>query len=322
MPIENPTRLDLAHWATNEDAPLTARVQVNRIWQALFGQGIVTTPEDFGTRAPMPEHLELLDWLAVDFTETGWSQKHLIKSILSSETYQQSSNLRPDLTEKDPRNTLLARGPRFRADAEIVRDIALAASGLLNPEIGGPSIFPPVPESMLKDNYQPVHYWIEATDEQRYRRSLYIFRKRAMPDPALSSFDAPNADASCVRRILSNTPLSALTSLNEPIFVEAAKGMGLRILKEGGDNDESRINYGYLLATGRPASKADTEILLGLLEEQRNRLSEGWISTREIAFIDPDNPPELPPAITPRDLACWTIASRVLLNLDETLNKN
>ena len=167
--------------------------------------------------------------------ETGWSQKRLIKSILSSETYQQSSNLRPDLTEKDPRNTLLARGPRFRADAEIVRDIALAASGLLNPEIGGPSVFPPVPESMLKDNYQPVHYWIEATDEQRYRRSLYIFRKRAMPDPALSSFDAPNADASCVRRILSNTPLSALTSLNEPVFVEAAQGMGLRILKEGGD---------------------------------------------------------------------------------------
>ena len=322
LPIENPTRLDLAHWATNEDAPLTARVQVNRIWQALFGQGIVTTPEDFGTRAPMPEHLELLDWLAVDFTEAGWSQKHLIKSILSSETYQQSSDLRPDLTERDPRNTLLARGPRFRADAEVVRDIALAASGLLNPEIGGPSVFPPVPESMLKDNFDPLEYWLVATDEQRYRRSLYIFRKRAMPDPALSSFDAPNADASCVRRILSNTPLSALTSLNEPVFVEAAQGMGLRILKEGGDNDVSRINYGYLLATGRPASKADTKILLGLLEEQRNRLSEGWISTREIAFIDPDNPPELPAATTPRDLACWTIASRVLLNLDETLNKN
>ena len=322
LPIENPTRLDLAHWATNEDAPLTARVQVNRIWQALFGQGLVTTPEDFGTRAPMPDHLDVLDWLAVDFMETGWSQKRLIKSILSSETYQQSSNLRPDLMEKDPRNTLLARGPRFRAEAEVVRDIALAASGLLNPEIGGPSVFPPVPESMLKDNYQPVHYWIEATDEQRYRRSLYIFRKRAMPDPALSSFDAPNADASCVRRVLSNTPLSALTSLNEPIFVEAAQGMGLRILKEGGDNDVSRINYGYLLTTGRPASKAETKVVLGLLEEQRNRLSEGWISTREIAFIDPDNPPELPPATTPRDLACWTIASRVLLNLDETLNKN
>ncbi len=175
---------------------------------------------------------------------------------------------------------------------------------------------------MLKDNFDPLEYWLVATDEQRYRRSLYIFRKRAMPDPALSSFDAPNADASCVRRILSNTPLSALTSLNEPVFVEAAQGMGLRILKEGGDNDVSRINYGYLLATGRPASKADTKILLGLLEEQRNRLSEGWISTREIAFIDPDNPPELPAATTPRDLACWTIASRVLLNLDETLNKN
>ena len=322
LPIENPTRLDLARWATNEDAPLTARVQVNRIWQALFGQGLVTTPEDFGTRAPKPDHLDVLDWLAVDFMETSWSQKRLIKSILSSETYQQSSNLRPDLTEKDPLNKLLARGPRFRAEAEVVRDIALAASGLLNPGIGGPSVFPPVPESMLKDNFDPLKYWDVATDEQRYRRSLYIFRKRAMPDPALSSFDAPNADASCVRRILSNTPLSALTSLNEPVFVEAAQGMGLRILKEGGDNDVSRINYGYLLATGRPASKADTKVILGLLEEQRDRLSEGWINTREIAFIHPDSPPELPPATTPRDVASWVIASRVLLNLDETLNKN
>jgi hypothetical protein len=322
LPIENPTRLDLAHWVTNEDAPLTARVQVNRIWQALFGQGLVTTPEDFGTRSPMPDHLDVLDWLAVDFMESGWRQKRLIKTILSSETYQQRSTLRPDLTEQDPLNTLLARGPRFRVDAEVVRDIALTASGLLNPEIGGPSVFPPVPESMLKDNYQPIYYWIEATGEQRYRRSLYTFRKRSMPDPALASFDAPNADASCVRRILSNTPLSALTALNEPIFVEAAKGMGLRILTEGGDSDVSRINYGYLLATGRPASKADTKILLGLLEEQRNRLSEGWINSREIAFLDPDDLPELPPAITPRDVASWVIASRVLLNLDETLNKN
>lgn len=322
LPSENPTRLDLARWATEEDAPLTARVQVNRVWQALFGQGLVATPEDFGSRAPIPLHLDLIDWLAVDFMENGWSQKRLIKTVISSETYQQNSSLRPDLIEKDPRNELLARGPRFRAEAEIIRDIALAASGLLNPEIGGPSIFPPVPQSMIDDNYQKLQYWNEATGKDRYRRSLYTFRKRSMPDPALSSFDAPNADASCVRRPLSNTPLSALTSLNEPIFVEAAQAMGLRILKEGGNTDVSRINYGYLLATGRPASKADSKIILELLEEQRGRLADGWINTREIAFPDSENPPELPSGATPRDLASWAIASRVLLNLDETLNKN
>lgn len=319
---DNPNRLDLAHWVTSEDAPLTARVQVNRIWQAIFGDGLVATPEDFGSRAPMPEHLSLLDWLSVDFMESDWSQKTLIKGILSSATYQQSSKLRPDLVEKDPRNTLLARGPRFRAEAEVLRDIALAASGLLNPKQGGPSIFPPIPEAMLKDNYQPVNYWKEATDDDRYRRSLYIFRKRAMPDPSLSSFDSPNGDFSCVRRIRSNTPLSALTSLNEPIFVEATQAMGRRILREGGKSDEDRANYGYLLATGRPASKVEAKVITDLVKEQRQRLAEGWIDIQDIAFRDPDNPPKLPEGVTPRDAAAWTIASRVLLNLDETLNKN
>lgn len=319
---ENPTRLDLAHWVTDEKAPLTARVQVNRIWQAIFGDGLVSTPEDFGSRAPMPEHLDLLDWLAVDFMERDWSQKELIKTIVSSDTYQQRSKLRPDLLDKDPRNALLARGPRFRAEAEVLRDIALTASGLLNAEMGGPSIFPPIPESMLKDNYQPLHYWYEAEGDDRYRRSLYVFRKRAMPDPALASFDAPNGDFSCARRIRSNTPLSALTSLNEPIFVEATQAMGLRILREGGKDDVSKVNYGYLLSTGRPATESETKIVLDLIAEQRQRLADGWIDIREIAFRDPDNPPQLPEGTTPRDAAAWTIASRVLLNLDETLNKN
>lgn len=320
--LENPSRLDLARWATHEDAPLTARVQVNRIWQSLFGEGLVTTPEDFGTRAPIPEYQNILDWLAVDFLETGWSQKRLIKSIVSSKTYQQSSRIRSDLQEKDPRNRLLARGPRFRADAEVIRDIALATSGLLNLKTGGPSIFPPIPETVINDNYVIPEYWKETTDENRYRRSLYIFRKRAMPDPTLASFDAPNADISCVRRDRTNSPLSALTSLNEPIFVESAKALALRILKEGGKDNESRINYGYLLTTGRPARGLEINEISQLIDEQSERLADGWLDTQEIAFIDTENPPELPEGVSPRELASWAIASRVLLNLDETLTKN
>lgn len=318
----NPTRLDLARWVTNDDAPLTARVHVNRIWQALFGEGLVTTPEDFGTRAATPEYQNALDWLAVDFLENGWSQKSLIRSIVSSNTYQQSSHNRPDLQEKDPRNRLLARGPRFRADAEVVRDIALATSGLLNYKIGGPSIFPPIPETVINDNYFIPEYWKETTDDNRYRRSLYLFRKRAMPDPALASFDAPNADIACVQRVRTNSPLSALTSLNEPIFVESAKALALRILKEGGNNHESRVNYGYLLTTGRPARNFEVKELVQLIKEQDERLADGWLDTQEIAFIDTEKPPQLPDNVTPRELASWAIAARVLLNLDETLTKN
>ncbi len=319
---ENPTRLDLARWLFEEDAPLTARVQVNRVWQVLFGNGLVLTPEDFGTRVPKPEYLEILDALAVDFRDNGWSLKNLIKTILTSKTYQQSSKLTPELQEKDPRNILLARGPRFRAEAEVIRDIALASSGLISQKIGGPSIYPPVPESVLNYNYVKPDYWNEAQDESRYRRSLYMFRKRSMPDPALSSFDAPNGDASCVRRVRSNTPLSALVSLNEPIFVEATQAMALRILQEGGNTTEERVNYGFLLTTGRPARAFETREIINLMDEQAKRLADGWLDTRDIAFIDPDNPPELPPGTTPRDVAAWAIASRVLLNLDETLTKN
>lgn len=319
---ESPNRLDLAAWVTSDEAPLTARVQVNRIWQAIFGEGLVLTPEDFGTRAPKPDHLELLDWLSVEFRENGWSTKALLKTILTSETYQQSSSVTPKLETMDPRNRLLARGPRFRAEAEVVRDIALASSGLLTDKQGGPSIYPPVPQSVLDYNYVKPDYWDPATDEDRYTRSLYMFRKRSMPDPTLSSFDAPNGDFSCVRRIRSNTPLSALVSLNEPIFVESSQAMAMRILSEGGSSNEERVNYGYLLATGRPANKTETQEILNLIDEQTERLSEGWLGIWEIAFKDPENPPELPDGIIPRDVAAWAIVSRILLNLDETLTKS
>ena len=211
-PLESdgpPDRLAFARWLADKRSPLTARVAVNRVWQAIFGEGLVATPEDFGTRAPVPEYRELLDWLAVDLMEHGWSQKHLIRTIVSSATYQQSSAVTPALLERDPRNRLLTRGPRFRADAEVVRDIALSAAGLMTHKLGGPGIIPPVPQNVLDYNYTYPAYWTPAQGPERYRRTLYVFRKRSMPDPVLASFDAPNGDFACVRRPRSNTPLAA-----------------------------------------------------------------------------------------------------------------
>jgi len=192
-----------------------ARVAVNRIWQAIWGTGLVETPEDLGTRAPVPEYLDLLDWLAVDFMEHDWSQKHLIRTIVTSNTYRQGSLAGPELLQRDPRNAWLARGPRFRADAEVVRDIALSVSGLLTNKLGGPSIIPPVPQNVLDYNFTYPAFWKPAEGPERYRRTLYGFRKRSMPDPVMANFDGPNGDFACARRLRSNTPLAALTSLNE-----------------------------------------------------------------------------------------------------------
>ena len=319
---ESATRLTLARWLTDKRSPLAARVAVNRVWQTIFGRGLVETSEDFGTRAPLPSHPELLDWLAVDFMEHGWSQKYLIRSIVTSMAYQQSSRVTPELLEKDPRNRLLARGPRFRAEAEVVRDIALATSGLLTDKVGGPSIFPPVPQSVLDFNYTKPDYWIAATGPERYRRALYVFRKRSMPDPALSTFDAPTADVACARRPRSNTPLAALTSLNEPVFVEASQALALRILREGGKSDADRADYAYRLCTARGVKSAERVELLKLVASRRKQLAEGWLPAGEVAAGQSEKHLELPPGTTPQDAAAWTIAARVLLNLDETLTKN
>jgi hypothetical protein len=261
LPADAPlNRLGLARWITDRRSPLTARVAVNRVWQAIFGTGLVETPEDFGTRTPVPLHADVLDWLAVDFMEHGWSQKHLVRTLLTSRTYQQSSRATAAEIERDPSNRYLARGPRFRADAEVVRDLALSASGLLSAKVGGPSVFPPVPENVLAYNYSKVTYWDVPKNEDRYRRSLYVFRKRSMPDPMLSAFDAPNGDFSCVRRVRSNTPLAALTGLNETILVEAAQALAVRIWREGGATDAARITHAYRLCTSRaPAPARDQQ---------------------------------------------------------------
>ncbi|MDX1952892.1 MAG: PSD1 and planctomycete cytochrome C domain-containing protein [Verrucomicrobiota bacterium] len=318
-------RLGFAQWLVDPESPTTARVTVNRIWQSIFGQGLLETPEDFGVRAPLPTHPELLDWLAMEFMKPAdgnapsWSLKHVVRTIVGSAVYRQSSRVSREILEVDPRNRWLTRAPRFRADSEQVRDSALFASGLLHEKIGGPSFYPPVPESLFALNFVKID-WTPAPIPERYRRSLYMFRRRSMPDPVMASFDAPNGDFACVRRVRSNTPLAALTLLNEPVFVEAARHLALRTLKESGPDETQRIQYAFRLCTSRVPKEHEIKTLKQLMDSQRRRLAEGWISALEIAFAENRLPP-LPDGTTPQDVAAWTILSRVLLNMDETMSK-
>ena len=321
-PNAPPTRLTFAKWIVDRQAPTTARSMVNRIWQAYFGIGIVSTPEDLGRQSDPPSHPELLDWLAVEFMDHGWSMKKMHRLIVTSATYRQSSKVTPELYARDPYNRLLAKGPRFRVDGEIVRDIALSASGLLNPKIGGPSVYPPAPEFLFVPpaSYGPKN-WYEAKGEDRYRRALYTFRFRSVPYPMLQVFDTPNGDMSCVRRTRSNTPLQALTMLNEPLFVETAQALALRTLQEGGETDENRLTYAFRRCLSRTPTEQESAELLGLLNKQKQRLVDGWISPWDLAGIRDGHLPALPKGTTPVQLAAWMTVSRVLLNLDETITK-
>jgi hypothetical protein len=238
-----------------------------------------------------------------------------------SDTYQPTSAVSAESIARDPNNRLLARGPRFRPDAEVVRDVVLAVSGLLTEKVGGPSVYPPVPQNVLDFNYTKIN-WPTATGPDRYRRSLYTFRRRSMPDPALGNFDAPTGDLSCARRLRSNTPLAALTGLNEPVFVEAARALALRTLRETTGDDAARVDQAFFLCTLRLPSADEQRALLDFLAAQRQRLADGWLDAREIATGDPDTMPDLPAGTTPQDAAAWTLLARVLLNLDETVTKN
>jgi hypothetical protein len=253
--------------------------------------------------------------------DSGWSLKKLQRLIATSAAYRQSSNVTTELLARDPDNRLIARGPRYRVDAEIVRDIALAASGLLNAEIGGPSLYPPAPALLFQPpaSYAPKT-WTVAQGPERYRRALYTFRFRSVPYPMLQAFDAPNGEMSCVRRTRSDTPLQALTTLNEPLFVESAQALAARALKEGGSTDRERMNYAFRLCTARTPSSAEAEVLLQLLAKEDSRLADGWLSAIDLAGIKPAAA-SLPADTTPRRLATWTAVARVLLNLDETITK-
>ncbi len=319
FPAEAPrNRLGLAQWITDKKNPLTARVVVNRIWQQYFGDGLVATPEDFGLRCDPPSNAELLDWLAVEFMESGWSFKHLHRLITNSATYRQSSRVTPQLRDKDPTNTLLARVPRLRVESEIIRDIALMASGLLSRKIGGPSVYPPIPDGVLSLGYGSAMPWPTSAGEDRYRRGMYTFWKRNVPYPSMLVFDQPAGDFSCTRRLRSNTPLQALTTLNDQTFVEFAQALAMRIWKEGGANDEAKMIYGFRLCTGRKPTDVELQKLLKLLTSQRP-LFDG--STASAVYVSSSDLNNLPENVDLHKIAPWTMVARVLLNLDETVTK-
>jgi mono/diheme cytochrome c family protein len=317
-----PARLTFARWLVSRDSPTAARAIANRIWQTYFGEGLVSTSEDLGTQSEPPSHPELLDWLAVELMERGWSLKALHRLVTGSATYRQSSRMTPRLLEIDPYNRLLARGPRFRVEGEIVRDIALRASGLLEPRIGGPSVHPPLPAFLLQP---PVSYgpkvWGDSSGDGRYRRGLYTFRYRSLPYPLLQAFDAPNGDFSCVRRARSNTPLQALMTLNEPVFLECARALAQRALEAGGAEDGERLEYAFRRCLARRPSPEEKVELLALLDGQKRRFAAGGEAARELAGMEAEAGAESPDASCLAQLAAWTVVSRVLLNLDETITK-
>lgn len=316
------SRLTLARWIVDRRSPTAARVMVNRVWQAYFGTGIVATSEDLGTQSDLPSHPELLDWLSVKFMDQGWSLKQLHRWIVNSATYRQSSRVTADKYSQDQFNRLLSRAPRLRVEGEIVRDIALAASGLLNSKVGGPSLFAPAPAFLFvpPTSYGPFT-WSEEAGPDRYRRAIYTFRRRSTPYPMLTNFDTPNGDFSCVRRVRSNTPLQALTTLNETLFMECSRHLALIALKDGGPDDVSRIKWAFRRCVSRLPSEHETKILLDLLAREQTRFTQPGIDPWQLAANDPAKPPMLPDGKTPAQLAAWTVVSRVLLNLDETVTK-
>ncbi len=308
-----PTRLDLARWTVSPENPLAARVVVNRIWQELFGRGLVVTSGDFGTRGEPPSHPELLDWLAVDFMEHGWDVKRLIRSLVDSAVYRQSSRTGVEMRRRDPFNILLARHSRMRLSGELVRDAALSVGGLLDPRIGGPSVRPPQPEGVLKEaSYNAT--WKTSEGGDRYRRGVYTWIQRVIPYAQFSTFDLPNVNRSCVRRDRSNTPLQALTLLNDPVFVEAADALAARLVRERPDaSTDDRIRHAFRLCLGREAS--DGEI---------GRLTAFWNERERVFAAAPETAAEESTAslgLKPSEWRAWRSTGAVLLNLDEFITK-
>jgi hypothetical protein len=314
-------RRDLADWLLSPANPLTARVTVNRFWQQFFGLGLVKTSGDFGSQSEPPSHPELLDWLAVDFREQGWDMKRLVRNIVTSAAYRRSAAASPELLTKDPENRFLARGPRARLDAEVIRDQALFVSGLLNPRMGGKGVKPYQPDNV----WEPVGFtgsntarYVRDNGEALYRRSLYTFWKRTAPPPSMSTFDAPAREASCVRRERSNTPLQALALMNDVQHVEAARAFAQRILKEGGTDDAARLAFAWRTAVGRRPKAEEASATQEALAAHRARYAAApEDATKLITFGDSKPDPALPAP----ELAAWTLTAGLLLNLDETLNR-
>jgi hypothetical protein len=315
-------RLGLAQWLTKPDHPLTSRVVVNRFWQQLFGVGIVKTSDNFGLQGEWPSHPELLDWLACQFIDSGWNVKTLMKMMVLSSTYRQSSDASPELVARDPENRLLARGPRFRLPAEVIRDQALQISGLLKQKVGGPSVYPYQPPDLYKGIVVAASYpgtvYVQSTGDDLYRRSLYTFWKRTVPHPALNVFDAPDREVCVVRRSTTNTPLQALTLLNDPIFVEAARKLAERVVKEGGVTTEARLTLAFRLATGRSPNQRELNILKDALDKTLTAFQKDEGAAHSLIQV---GTAQSNSAIPDVELAAWTAVANIILNMDETITK-
>jgi hypothetical protein len=313
-------RLTLARWLVSSENPLTARVVMNQIWQCYFGRGLVNTPEDFGTQGAAPSHPELLDWLACRFIEDGWDLRQMHRLIVTSATYRQSSATNETKRQLDPENILLSRGPRFRLPAETIRDVTLAASGLLNPKLGGPSIYSPQPAGALAAAFGKVQ-WPTATGPDRYRRGLYTHRKRGAPYGAFATFDAPPQNACTMRRIRSNTPLQAMAQLNDAVQIDACQALARRILESDASDDAARLDLVFQRCLSRPSRDEERQELLAYLRSQELRFAADAAVAATVAGVTKDESKDKPPANTISELAAWTLVTRAVLNLDEAMTK-
>lgn len=311
-------RLGLAQWLTHPDNPLTARVAVNRLWAIFWGRGLVETAEDFGMQGRLPSHPELLDWLAREFMRSGWNVKALIRQIVLSHAYHQASALRPDLRERDPNNILLARGPSHRLKAEMIRDAALFASGLLEERLGGPPVSPYQPGDLWRESNSMSPPYRQSVGSDLYRRSLYTVWKRTAPMPNMMAFDAVTREVCVARRQTTNTPLQALVLLNDTQFVEAARVLAERAMKEGGASDSERIRYMFLRLASREPTAKETQLLISLCEQQRALFRKEPDRAGKLIQIGERKPD---PALPPVELAAATVAAQTILNLDATVWK-
>ena len=310
-------RLALARWLVHTNNPLTARVVVNRLWESIFGIGLVRTSEEFGAQGEPPSHPELLDWLAVELMDNGWDTRHLLRLMVTSAAYRQSSRVTPELTVHDPDNRLLARGPRFRLSAEMIRDQALFVSGLLSPKMYGPPVKPPQPKLGLSAAFGSGTDWDTSGGDDRYRRAIYTTWRRSNPYPSMATFDAPNREVCLVRRERSNTPLQALVTLNDPVYVEAAQALA-RKMAAAGTTTADKASHGFRLCLSRPPAVAELNGLLELYEKTRKRFQADPAKAQDAATKPLG---EAPKDFGIAELAAWTVVGNVLLNLDEMLMK-
>jgi hypothetical protein len=314
-------RLDLAQWLASSNNPLTPRVTANHVWKQLFGQGIVRTVNDFGVRGDKPSHPQLLDWLADEFRgNLGWSRKELIRTIVNSATYRQTSASRPELNETDPQNLLLARQNRTRVEAEIIRDLSLSVSGLLSAKVGGPSVFPPLPPGVAELSYANNFKWATSKGENRYRRGMYTFFKRTSPHPNLTLFDCPDSNLTCVSRNSSNTPLQALTLLNNEIFVEAAREFGQRIGKYSG-SDRNRLAQAFRLCVSRHPTVSEIDQFQEMLNASRKWYEANKDAARALGKAGTESESSKNDN-DQFEVAAWIATCRIMLNMDEFITRN